>query len=74
CFVAWGSKKRVVTPLAILSFAITVATTIGTTMFIIGYKKMEIEANQVLYVNGQTIVGISLVASAAFNLALTLLT
>ncbi|KAK1217710.1 hypothetical protein PQX77_019630 [Marasmius sp. AFHP31] len=46
----------------------------GTAMLIIGYRNMDVEANQVLYTKGQTIVGISLVVSAAFNLALTLLT
>ncbi|KAJ8088165.1 hypothetical protein PM082_013716 [Marasmius tenuissimus] len=43
-------------------------------MFTIGYMDMNIEVNQVLYAKGQTIAGVGLIVSVAFNLALTLLT
>ncbi|KAJ8088148.1 hypothetical protein PM082_013699 [Marasmius tenuissimus] len=42
-------------------------------MFSIGYRDLAIEANRALVDKGETIAAISLVISASFNLALTLL-
>ncbi|KAJ8088170.1 hypothetical protein PM082_013721 [Marasmius tenuissimus] len=73
CYVTWGSRRHVAVPLAILSCAITVVTTIGTAMFI-GFGNTSIKTNQALASEGDAIVATSLVIGVSFNLALTLLT
>ncbi|KAJ8075339.1 hypothetical protein PM082_019798 [Marasmius tenuissimus] len=73
CYVVWGSKKRVVIPLATVSVAISVVSTTGTVMSFMGYRDSAIEVNQAMAAKGEIIAGTSLAISAFFNLALTLL-
>ncbi|KAJ8088159.1 hypothetical protein PM082_013710 [Marasmius tenuissimus] len=74
CYVTWGSKKRVAVPLVFLSCAITVVSAMGTVVFAIGCRDTEIEPNWALFNKSRILVTTGFAISAAFNLALTLLT
>ncbi|KAJ8088173.1 hypothetical protein PM082_013724 [Marasmius tenuissimus] len=74
CYVIWGSRKYLAVPLAILSCGINVVSIAGTVMTQIGREDMSIEANVILAAKAQNVQVVSLIISASFNLALTLLT
>ncbi|KAG7095103.1 hypothetical protein E1B28_005890 [Marasmius oreades] len=74
CYIIWGSRNRVLIPLIVVSFATNVITSTGVVMLIMGLADTTIASNEMRVEKGGTIQAVGLIISAAFNLALTLLT
>ncbi|KAJ8088147.1 hypothetical protein PM082_013698 [Marasmius tenuissimus] len=69
CYVIWGFKKRVAFSLALTSCATNVVSATSLILFFVGYKHSNGKTENL----SNTILGSALIASAAFNLGLTLL-
>ncbi|KAG7092855.1 hypothetical protein E1B28_009170 [Marasmius oreades] len=74
CYTVWGAKKRILIPMIVTSFAVTMISSTGLIMSIIGFRDTTIKSNMALFNNGGNIQAIGWIMSAIFNFALTLLT